>query len=97
MPTRSWASWRGFHPDEPDEDYQGWEWYLNIQRCPFYCRDLNIVSIAPDGETATFSTMWYDNVTRIYSLTISGFSFLDPKFICGMEATKIKWTILSAR
>jgi len=30
LPARSWASWRGFHADEPDEDYQGWEWYLNI-------------------------------------------------------------------
>jgi hypothetical protein len=19
---------RAFHPDEPDEDYEGWEWYL---------------------------------------------------------------------
>ncbi len=46
LPARSWASWRGFHPDEPDEDYQGWEWYHNIQRCPLYRRDLDIVVVA---------------------------------------------------
>jgi GNAT superfamily N-acetyltransferase len=64
IPARSWASWRGFHPDEPDEDYQGWEWYLNIQRCPLYRRDLDIVAIAPTGEIASFCTMWYDDATR---------------------------------
>ncbi|MGD8474459.1 MAG: GNAT family N-acetyltransferase [Anaerolineae bacterium] len=64
LPARSWASWRGFHPDEPDEDYQGWNWYLNIQRCPLYRRDLDIVAVAPGGEIASFSTFWYDDVTR---------------------------------
>ncbi|MEJ2209474.1 MAG: GNAT family N-acetyltransferase [Anaerolineae bacterium] len=76
LPARSWASWRGFHPDEPDEDYQGWEWYLNIQRCPLYRRDLDIVAVAPaiapsvapgeaaGGEIASFCTLWYDDVTR---------------------------------
>jgi GNAT superfamily N-acetyltransferase len=64
LPARSWASWRGFHPDEPDEDYQGWDWYLNIQRCPLYRRDLDIVAVAPGGEIASFSTFWYDDVTR---------------------------------
>lgn len=64
LPARSWASWRGFHPDEPDEDYQGWEWYLNIQRCPLYRRDLDIVTVAPGGEIASFCTFWYDDVTR---------------------------------
>ena len=64
LPARSWASWRGFHPDEPDEDYQVWSWYLNIQRCPLYRRDLDIVAVAPGGEIASFSTFWYDDVTR---------------------------------
>jgi len=64
IPARSWASWRGFHPDDPDEDYQGWEWYLNVQRCPLYRRDLDIVAIAPNGEIASFCTMWYDDATR---------------------------------
>jgi mycothiol synthase len=64
LPARSWASWRGFHPDEADEDYEGWEWYANIQRCPLYRRDLDIVAVAPGGEIASFCTFWYDDVTR---------------------------------
>ena len=44
LPARSWVSWKAFHPDEPDERYQGWEWYHNIQRCPLYRRDLDIVA-----------------------------------------------------
>jgi mycothiol synthase len=64
-PSRSWASWRAFHPDEPDEAYQGWEWYANVQRCPLYRRDLDIVSIAPDGEVAGFCTVWFDDSLRM--------------------------------
>lgn len=64
IPARSWASWRGFHPDAPDEDYEGWQWYLNIQRCPLYRRDLDIVAVAPSGEIASFCTIWYDDFTR---------------------------------
>jgi GNAT superfamily N-acetyltransferase len=64
LPARSWASWRAFHPDDPDEDYDGWEWYLNLQHMPLYRRDLDIVAIAPDGELAAFCTAWYDDVTR---------------------------------
>jgi ribosomal protein S18 acetylase RimI-like enzyme len=71
LPARSWASWRAFHPNEPDEDYKGWTWYLNIQRCPLYRRDLDIVAVAPSGEShrhspgiVAFTTVWYDDVTR---------------------------------
>ncbi|MFN2290511.1 MAG: GNAT family N-acetyltransferase, partial [Anaerolineae bacterium] len=64
LPARSWASWRGFHPAEPDGDYEGWQWYLNIQRCPLYRRDLDLVAVAPNGEIASFCTVWYDDVTR---------------------------------
>ena len=64
IPARSWASWRGFHPDEPDESYQGWEWYHSIQCCPLYRRDLDIVAVAPSGEIASFCTMWFDDATR---------------------------------
>jgi hypothetical protein len=48
LPARSWLSWKAFHPDEPDEKYQGWEWYKNVQRVPLYRRDLDIVAVAPD-------------------------------------------------
>jgi mycothiol synthase len=64
LPARSWLSWKAFHPDEPDEKYQGWEWYRNIQRVPIYRRDLDIVAVASDGELAAFCTVWFDDITR---------------------------------
>lgn len=64
FPARSWASWRAFHPDEPDDQYEGWEWYRNIQSAPLYRRDLDIVAATPAGEIAAFCTIWYDDVTR---------------------------------
>lgn len=64
LPARSWVSWRAFHPDEPDEKYEGWTWYHNIQRIPQYRRDLDIVAVAPDGTIVGFCTLWLDDVTR---------------------------------
>ena len=64
LPARSWASWRVFHPDSPDEEYEGWEWYHNIQRCPLYRRDLDIIVEATNGSIAAFCTLWYDDVTQ---------------------------------
>ena len=64
LPSRSWASWKAFHPEAPDEDYDGWEWYLNIQRCPLYRRDLDLVAVDPEGEIVAFTTVWYDDATR---------------------------------
>jgi len=64
LPARSWLSWKVFHPDEPDEKYEGWEWYKNVQRVPLYRRDLDIVAVAEDGELAAFCTVWFDDVTR---------------------------------
>ena len=63
-PARSWASWRAFHPDEPDADYEGFSWYRNVQSAPLYCRDLDIVAAAPGGEIAAFCTIYYDDYTR---------------------------------
>jgi GNAT superfamily N-acetyltransferase len=64
-PVRSWASWRAFHSDEPDEDYDGdWSWIQNIQSAPLYRRDLDLVAVAPGGEIASFCTIYYDDVTR---------------------------------
>jgi len=63
-PARSWVSWRAFHPDEPDAQYEGWTWYHNVQRAPLYRRDLDLVAVAPDGELAAFCTVWFDDVTR---------------------------------
>jgi GNAT superfamily N-acetyltransferase len=64
LPARSWASWRAFHPDEPDENYKGWDWYRNVQRAPIYRRDLDLVAVASDGEIAAFTTVWYDEATK---------------------------------
>jgi GNAT superfamily N-acetyltransferase len=64
LPARSWLSWKVFHPDEPDEKYQGWEWYKNVQRIPLYNQDLDIVAVAPDGELAAFCTVWFDSITQ---------------------------------
>ena len=64
LPARSWASWRAFHPEEPDKNYEGWEWYTHIQQIPTYRRDLDIVAVAPTGEVAAFCTVWFDDVTR---------------------------------
>ena len=64
LPARSWLSWKVFHPDEPDEKYQGWQWYKNVQRVPLYNPELDIVAVAPDGELAAFCTVWMDNVTH---------------------------------
>ena len=64
-PARSWASWRSFHSDEPDENYDGdWSWYQNLQAAPLYRRDLDIVAAAPDGSIAAFCTIFYDDYTR---------------------------------
>lgn len=64
LPARGWLSWKAFHPEEPDEAYEGWEWYLNVQRAPLYRRDLDLVAVAPDGELASFCTVWFDDVNR---------------------------------
>lgn len=64
LPARSWSSWRSFHPDSPEQEYIGWEWYYCIQQVPMYRRDLDIVAVAPDGAIAAFCTLWYDDVTR---------------------------------
>jgi mycothiol synthase len=64
LPARSLVSWQAFHPDESDDAYEGWRWYYNIQRCPLYRRDLDIVAVAPGGELAAFCTIWFDDANR---------------------------------
>ncbi len=62
--ARSWVSWKAFHPNDPDKDYEGSDWYFNIQSAPLYRRDLDIVAVTPNGEFASFCTVWFDDVTR---------------------------------
>lgn len=64
-PSRSWCSWRAFHSDEPDSNYDGdYSWYGNIQSAPLYRRDLDIVAATSDEEIAGFCTIYYDDYTR---------------------------------
>ncbi len=63
LPARSWASWKAFHPAEPDSKYQGWEWYRSVTHAPLYRKDLDLVAVAPNGEVAAFCTLWYDPET----------------------------------
>ncbi len=63
--ARSWASWRAFHAEEPDENYDpDFTWYHNIQSAPLYRRDLDIVAATPQGQIAAFCTLSYDDYTR---------------------------------
>lgn len=65
LSSRSWASWRAFHSDEPGEKYQNdWKWYLNIQAAPLYRPDLDLVAITHEGEVAAFTTIWFDRATH---------------------------------
>ncbi len=64
VPSRSWASWRAFHPDEPDGDYRGADWYKSVMRAPLYRRDLDVVAADDTGAVVAFCTVWYDDVTR---------------------------------
>ncbi len=64
-PARSWSSWRAFHSEEPDENYDGdCSWLKNLQSAPLYRRDLDVVAATPRGEIASFCTISYDNYTR---------------------------------
>jgi mycothiol synthase len=64
-PARSLASWRAFHADEGEENYdQDWSWYQNVQSAPLYRRDLDIVAANQQGEICAFCTIYYDDTTR---------------------------------
>lgn len=73
-PSRSLASWRVFHPGEPDEgaDPTG-AWYRNIQRAPTYRRDLDVIAVAEEsGDIVAFSTCYFDDVIRTGDIVLSG-------------------------
>jgi GNAT superfamily N-acetyltransferase len=73
LPARSLASWRSFHPGEPDEgaDPDG-AWYRNVQRAPLYRRDLDVVAATQDGEIAAFSLCFFDDVSRTGAFVLVG-------------------------
>ena len=75
-PARSWASWRAFHHDEPNENYDGdYSWFANLQSAPLYRRDLDVVAAAPDGSIAAFCTIFYDDYTRSAVTVVVGTAF----------------------
>jgi len=66
LEQRSWASWRAFHSDEPDENYDNDQgaWYHKITIQPMYRRDLDVVVEPLGGPIVGFCTVWFDDVTR---------------------------------
>jgi len=55
---------RGFdHPGEPPAD--GVAGRERMQSAPNYRRDLNIVTVAPDGTYASYCGMWQDHANRV--------------------------------
>lgn len=64
IPARGLAAWKTTREDEPENDFWGWKWLLGVYRAPLYRRDLDIVAITPNGEVASFCTLWFDDVTR---------------------------------
>jgi GNAT superfamily N-acetyltransferase len=64
---RCYASGLGFHEGDIKvavENRDDVTWYRNIQNGALYRRDLDLVAIAPDGSTASFCTIWFDDVNR---------------------------------
>lgn len=73
LPARSWASWRAFHENEPDENYDGdYSWYRNMQSAPLYRRDLDIIAATSSGEFAAFSTISFDDYSRSAVIVLEG-------------------------
>ena len=86
-PTRSWCSWRTFHADEPDTNYDGdASWYTNMQAAPLYRNELDIVAVTPAGEMAAFCTISYDEETRSALVVLDGTSadHLDKGLTCAL-------------
>lgn len=68
FPARGELSLRVFHPVPDGSTAMSADDYQNIQRCPLYRRDLDLVAEADGGDLAAFATFWFDDVTR--TLTI---------------------------
>jgi len=73
LPARSLASWRAFHPDEPDDEAdRAGDWYRSVQRAPLYRNDFDIVAVDSAGELVSFSLGYYDAVSRTAVLVLAG-------------------------
>jgi mycothiol synthase len=75
FPARSWCSWRTFHADEPDAEYDGdHSWYANMQAAPLYRNDLDLVAVTPADEMAAFCTISFDGETSSALVVLDGTS-----------------------
>lgn len=93
-PARSLASWRVFHPGEPDEgaDPEG-AWYRNVQRAPLYRRDLDVVAVhAATDDIAAFSTCYFDDVLRTGDILLSGAA--QPHPVESLERAVVEETLV---
>jgi GNAT superfamily N-acetyltransferase len=61
---RGLAAWKTNRSGDPPNEYWGWKWLLNVYEAPLYRRDLDIVAVAPNGEIASFCTLWFDDMTQ---------------------------------
>ncbi|MBM3127215.1 MAG: GNAT family N-acetyltransferase [Chloroflexi bacterium] len=64
---RCYASGLGFHNGDIKiavDNRRDPTWYRNIQTAPLYRRDLDLIAVASSGEIASFTTIWFDDVTR---------------------------------
>ncbi|HEX5826793.1 MAG TPA: GNAT family N-acetyltransferase [Candidatus Limnocylindrales bacterium] len=64
FPARGVLSLVVFHPEPDGSDAMSLADYRNVQRCPLYRRDLDLVAVGPEGDLAGFTTAWFDDVTR---------------------------------
>ena len=64
FPARGELSLRVFHPVPDGSIGMSADDYRNIQRCPLYRRDLDLVVETDAGELAAFATFWLDDTTR---------------------------------
>lgn len=72
FPARGELSLRVFHPIPDGSTAMSADDYRNVQRCPLYRRDLDLVAQAADGALAAFSTFWFDDVTRTVVIEPAG-------------------------
>lgn len=72
FPARGDISLRVFHPVPDGNTAMTGEDYHNIQRCPLYRRDLDLVAEADDGSLAAFVTVWFDDVLRTATIEPAG-------------------------
>jgi GNAT superfamily N-acetyltransferase len=72
FPARGDISLRVFHPVPDGNTAMTGAEYRNIQRCPLYRRDLDLVAESDDGSLAAFVTVWFDDVLRTATIEPAG-------------------------